>query len=266
MGDMRTRTVMRAIPRSVLRTGAASMSAHARIFLSCLVGAFLQAGCAHQVYSPPARMLPLESAATLSEGETGVQVEGAVHEAAFGGSAESGAVRVRHGFGANVEGALEADGLHIDGHSVAHTYPDAFAARAGIKAEILGHDLSITAGLGTGGSAGGGFVSPDAGIILAFENSYVVPFASVRASASLPFDRHTVDTGGVGDSMGEYLYQPPLTWIGGGLIGFRVPFGCKAAPCDTSGSFLAGLGLTYLAATGTSTTFASLAAGGELAF
>ena len=121
-------------------------------------------------------------------------------------------------------------------------------------------------GLGTGGSAGGGFVSPDAGPILAFENSYFVPFASVRASASLQFGRHTVDTAGVGDSLGEYLYQPPLTWIGGGLIGFRVPFGCKAAPCDVSGSFLAGLGLTYLAATGTSTTFASLAAAGVLAF
>jgi hypothetical protein len=246
------------------------MSAHARIFLSFLVSAFLHAGCAHQVYSPPARMLPLESAATLSEGETGVQVEGAVHGAVFGTgfgeSGESGAVRVRHGFSANVEGALEADALHIDGHSIAHTSPYALAARAGIKAAILGNDLSITAGLGTGGSAGGGFVSPDAGIILAFENSYVVPFASVRASASLPFDRHTVDTGGFGDSVGEYLYQPPLTWIGGGLIGFRVPFGCKPAPCDVHGSFLAGLGLTYLGATGTSTTFVSLAAGGELAF
>ena len=71
-------------------------------------------------------------------------------------------------------------------------------------------------------------MSPDAGPILAFENSYFVPFASVRASASLQFGRHTVDTAGVGDSLGEYLYQPPLTWIGGGLIGFRVPFGCKA--------------------------------------
>jgi hypothetical protein len=127
--------------------------------------------------------------------------------------------------------------------------------------------LSLTAGLGGGASAGGGFVSPDLGAIFAYENRYAVPFFSLRASASVPFDTHAVDTGQAGDSVGQWVYTPPLTWIGGGAAGLRIPLGwCDAAPCPVRGSLLGGLGLTYLGYDGASTGVISLAGGGEIVF
>ena len=50
-------------------------------------------GCHNYLFSPPARMLPLESAATLPPGDTGIQVEGGEHGAWFGFQAASGTLR-----------------------------------------------------------------------------------------------------------------------------------------------------------------------------
>jgi hypothetical protein len=232
------------------------------------LAAGLVCGCNHQVYSPPARLLPLESVATLARGETGVQLEGGVHGAVFGPSGESGSIRVRHGIADRTDVSMEASVMHIDGNSVANTYPYLFAGRAGVKHELL-RWVSVTAGVGGGASAaGGGFVSPDLGVIVAYENRYFVPFFSLRASASVPFDTHPVDTGQAGsDAVGRWVYTPPLTWIGGGTAGVRIPLGwCGAAPCGVRGSLLGGLGLTYLGYDGASTGVASIAAGGELVF
>jgi hypothetical protein len=211
--------------------------------------------------------MPLESVATLAPGETGVQLEGGLHGALFGPSGESGTLRVRHGIQQGTDVSMEASAMHIDGNSVAGTYPFLFAGRAGVKREALPW-LSLTAGLGGGASAGGGFVSPDVGVIVAYENRYAVPFFSLRASASLPFDTHAVDTGQAGsDTVGRFAYTPPLTWIGGGSAGLRVPLGwCDAGPCPVRGSLLAGLGLSYLGYDGASTGVISLATGAEVVF
>jgi hypothetical protein len=224
-------------------------------------------GCNHQVYSPPARLMPLESAATLGAGETGIQLEGGAHGAIFGPSGESGTLRVRHGIEEGTDVSMEASAMHIDGNAVAGTYPYLFAGRAGLKHEALPW-LSLTAGLGGGASAGGGFVSPDVGVIVAYENRYAVPFFSLRASASVPFDTHPVDTGQAGsDAVGRWVYTPPLTWIGGGSAGLRIPLGwCDHAPCPVRGSLLGALALTYLGYDGASTGVVSLAGGGEIVF
>ena len=222
-------------------------------------------GCNHEVYSPPSRILPLESAATLAAGETGVQLEGGTHGAVFGPSGESGTMRIRHGIGSDTDVSGEVSVLHVDGNSAGGTYPFLFASRVGVKHQAL-RWLSLTAGLGGGASAGGGFLSPDLGVIIAYENRYLVPFLGLRASVSVPFDTHPVDTGLAGsDPAGQYVYTPPFTWIGGGIAGLRVPIGW-CARCRVRGSLLGGVGLTYLAYTGADTGVLSVAAGGELVF
>lgn len=53
-------------------------------------------GCNYQVYSPPARTLPLESPATVPVGTTGIAVEGGPGGALFGPDLAFGAARIRH--------------------------------------------------------------------------------------------------------------------------------------------------------------------------
>jgi len=226
----------------------------------------LSTGCNHEVYSPPARMLPLESPATLGYGETGVQLEGGAHGAIFGPQGESGTVRVRRGIADGTDASGEVSVLHVDGSSAAGTYPYAFAARGGVKQRLTPW-LSVGAGFGGGASAGGGFLSPDIGAVVGYENPYLVPFLSVRGGVSAPFATHTVDTSTPSDGVGKYVYTPPFTWVGGAVAGLRVPIGwCDPGPCPVRGSLLGGVGLTYLAGGGNSTGVASLATGGEIVF
>ncbi|HEY1697871.1 MAG TPA: hypothetical protein VGG39_37175 [Polyangiaceae bacterium] len=199
----------------------------------------LLAGCSTDVYLPPARLFPLESAATLPRGDTGVQVEGGVHGAGFGVSATSGTVRVRHGIDDATDASMEASVLHIEGAGPGDSYPNAFTTRIGVKHRVTPW-LSVTAGVGGGASAGGGFVSPDLGVIVAYENRYFVPFLEARGGFSEPFDAQPVV---VGTQPGV---APPFTWIAGGVAGFRVPLRwCDGeGQCDKPTSLLGGLGVT----------------------
>jgi hypothetical protein len=226
-------------------------------------------GCNHEVYSPPARMAPFETVATLARGEVGAQLEGGVHGQVFGPNAESAALRMRVGIGSRSEVSTETSVLHVDGTSVAHTFPYAFATRVGIKYEIEPKIFSLTAGAGAGASAaGGGFVSPDVGLILAFENRYLVPFLSARTSLSIPFAGRKVDTGGASDQVGQFLYEPPLTWIAGASAGLRLPlFGdCPERPRPIRMSVLGGIALTYLAYDAKSAGLWTLGGGAEAVF
>jgi len=214
-------------------------------------------------------MAPFETAATLARGEVGAQLEGGAHGQVFGPNAESGALRMRVGTGDRLEVSTEVSILHVDGTSVAHTFPYAFATRGGIKYEIEPKILSLTAGAGAGASAaGGGFVSPDVGLILAFENRYLVPFLSARTSLSVPFARRKVDTGGASDTLGQFVYEPPLTWIAGGSAGLKLPlFGaCPERPVPIRVSLLGGVALTYLVYDSKSAGLWTVGGGAEAVF
>jgi len=209
-------------------------------------------------------MLPLESAATLQKGEVGVQLEGAEHGAILGVSAGSGTVRVRYGLDGETDAAIEGSILAIQNDDVPNSNPDVFTMRLGVKRQLAPW-FSVTGGLGGGGSAGGGFFSPDAGFVLAYENPYFVPLFTARVGCSVPFDRQlvVVDEGSPG-------VLPPLTVNAGGTMGFRIPLSPAA---ETSGhnraSFLAGLGVTsfwYGGGTESPQAVVSLALGGEVVF
>jgi hypothetical protein len=222
----------------------------------------LVAGCAHHVYSPPARMLPLESVATLSRGETGVQGE-------LGGvswiDGTTASIRARRGFTERTEVSAEASVLHVGRRSAADTNRDGYALRAGGKFAASPW-LALAGGLGGGASAAGGYFSPDVAVIVAWENRYVVPFLSGRASLSLPVKARQVDVTGVDDTT-TFVGTPGRTWIFGATTGVRVPLGSSGPRSGgMRGNLLAGVGMTHLQDATDDQNALQLGFGGELVF
>ena len=222
----------------------------------------LMAGCGHHVYSPPARMLPLESVATLSRGETGVQGE-------LGGASwidgTTASIRARRGVTERTEVSAEASVLHVGRRSAAGTNRDGYAGRAGAK-YMVSPWLALAGGLGGGGSAAGGFFSPDLAVIVAWENRYAVPFLSGRASLSLPVNARQVNVTEVGDAI-TFVGTPERTWIFGATTGVRVPLGSsRPGGGAVRGNLLVGVGMTHLQDSKDDQDVLQLGFGGELVF
>lgn len=222
----------------------------------------LIAGCSHHVYSPPARMLPLESVATLSRGETGVQAE-------LGGvswiDGTTASLRARRGVTERTELSAEASALHVGRDSAAGTRRDGWALRAGAKHAVLPW-LALAGGVGGGGSAAGGFFSPDLAVIVAWENRYAVPFLSGRAALSLPIGAKQVDVTEVGDSA-TFVGTPERTWAFGATAGVRVPVGSSSPGSGSArANLLGGVGFTHLQDSRDDQGVLQLGFGGEIVF
>jgi hypothetical protein len=221
------------------------------------------AGCNSTLYSPPARPMPLESAATLPAGDIGLQVEGGVHGRAFGPTILAGSARVRHGLARDLELAVDASALHV-GVEAGHHPRAIYSARGGAKVR-LARPLALAGGFGGGYSAAGAFVSPEVGPILAWENRYAVPFVATRLGVSQPVSPRALDVSEAQDGSG--VEQPRTTWIASAVLGVRVPLGWSEPEAGTTrGSLLGGLGLTHLADNRDKDTFVQLAVGGEVVF
>jgi hypothetical protein len=220
----------------------------------------LATGCVHHVYSPPARMLPLESAATLPPGEKSVQGE-------LGGvswiDGATASVRARRGFTESVDGSVEGSVLHVGRKSSAGTHPNAYAVRAGAK-YLVQPWFALGGGVGGGGSSAGGFVSPDVAAIVSWENRWAVPFLSVRGSLSLPVGAREVDVTGTSDTA-RFAGKPGRTWIYGATAGLRVPWGFRD-PGALRGNVLVGVGATHLSDSADDQGVVQLGLGAELVF
>ncbi len=181
--------------------------------------------CARNVFSPPALPLPLEAPRTLDNGQAAIQASGGTSSSMFGPDLVAGAATVHVGMGRGTEASLGASVTHLQGHSSAGTSPDIISARAGVKKELWRHHVSAIAGLGGGTDAGGGFVSPDVGVIAGFDNRYAVPFLSLHAMSSIPVGARQVDVSIDDEQPGTYVGTPKPTWGIGSTVGLRVPIG-----------------------------------------
>ena len=202
-------------------------------------------GCSPYVHSPPGRTFPLESSKTLYPRETGVQLEaGGALGADIGLPGFS--LRVRHGIVEHLDGnaefnfaSIRADNhYHFDGAN-----PFVFSGRVGLKYAIIDH-VALAAGCAVGAWAGGGFVSPDLSLILAYENPAAIPFFSVGGYTSHPFNEKLVTLSG-GDSSyspERFVGQPVLTWGWTASAGLRVPLMRDMSPRSTPPSILFGVG------------------------
>lgn len=188
-----------------------------------LVVSALFTACSHHVYSPPARMISLETAATLQPGEVGVAFEGnGGGVLAFGGEVAGGTARVRVGQYENFELSGEGSATFVLNEGSGDDHRGIYSARVGSKYRLTDW-LSVTGGLGGGGSAAGGFFSPDLGLLVAYENLYFVPFVSGEVGVSVPFAVSAVDTSEPEEPPGSVMSEPVTTWLAGAQAGFRIP-------------------------------------------
>lgn len=205
-----------------------------------LVG-LLASACTPHVFSPPGRTIPLEGPATIEEGETAIQVEGGMSAEVFGEPIIHGTVRVRHGLNERVEIAGEATGmgfmLRDDASTDAHR--GIYAARFGVKGGF-GEHFALTAGLSGGGSAGGGFLSPDLGFIGGYTNPYCIPFFATRVFFSQPLNTNPVT---ITDNEETFVGEPDPSFGVAIATGVRVPFGPKE---DRRGAVAVGYGFTLI--------------------
>jgi len=192
-------------------------------------------GCAPYVHSPSIRTFPLEAAKALNPRETGIQVEGGGgfgEEVGLGGLT----VRVRHGLVKKLDGSLEGGFQRIRSTALQNRF--IFTARLGIKYAFVDH-VAMTVGLGGGGWTGGGFVGPDASLIVAYENPYCVPFLDVGGYISFPVRENVitlVDTSAAAN--GDFMAAPTNTvgWTMG--TGLRIPLSHDKDPTTKSALLL----------------------------
>ncbi len=204
--------------------------------------ALVLGACTPFSLSPPARVLPLESADTIAEGAVAIGASGAVHDAVRHTSG-SASLDVAYAPIDGLELSAEATYAHVDYRDERAPYLG--AGRLGLKVAPVPH-FALVAGVGAGAGAHGAFVSPDVGVIGAYENPYLVPWTAVRGLASVPVGPSTITVSQDDDGNGTLRFfdlVPPNT-VGWQLsTGVRLPLTMdERARLD----LLAGVGLTSL--------------------
>ncbi|UJR86735.1 hypothetical protein [Sandaracinus amylolyticus] len=187
----------------------------------CSVLALALGGCTPFALSTPARTLPLESSATLEEGQGSLQVAGSYFSSSDveGGSAS---LRGRVGVASQLELQGEGTVAHIDYED--ERSPLYGTGRIGLKFAPV-EWVGLVAGVGAGGHSYGPFVAPDIGVIFAYENPYVVPWGAARGFVSVPVDPSTVRvTRPNGEEIEVFDLTPPNTAGWQLSTGIRIPF------------------------------------------
>ena len=186
-----------------------------------LAGALLSA-CGYNVYSPPARSVPLESVATLRPGQYAIAADFGVAVSVFGPSIVAASLRARRGTLPDLDTVIETNLLRVVGQPEADTreHRNAYDLRAGVQYRLASF-VAVSGGLGGGAYAGGGFISPDLGVVVGYENRYLIPFLSVRGYLSQPLAARRVD---LGEDEGTRRFSTPSTTVGVAVSsGLRIP-------------------------------------------
>ncbi len=188
--------------------------------------------CNARVFSPPTGTFLTESSATVGKGRHSAGGDVFMGGALFGPHLLAYRGTYRYGLRPDVDLSASPSLLAVRGAKSGDSHPNAYALRLGIKYAPIKH-LALLAGAGGGGSAAGGFVSPDLGAIVAYENPYVIPFGSARALLSAPVSARTVhftveddadDGPDDADSAPDaYRLKPRLTLGVQLALGVRVP-------------------------------------------
>jgi len=197
-----------------------------------LIAWMVVSGCNAHVFSPPTGSFPIESSATVGQGKHGVRGDLAGSGAMFGPKLVSARGNYRYGITDKMEVSAAPSLIAVREAKPSDSHPNIYALRLGAKYAPIRH-VGVIGGMGGGGSAGGAFLSPDLGVIGAYENRYVVPFVAARALLSVPIQPRTVHftigdgaADGPDDEDGEpdvYRLRPKLT-LGHQLsLGLRVP-------------------------------------------
>ncbi len=179
------------------------------------------AGCGFRAYSPPGGWARSEHVAPVAKGESAVTAAFHAGGGVFGPDLVGGDVGVRHGVTETLELQGDLGYAHIDENPRADIFRGIVMGRVGVKGRFaagLDH-LSWHTAIGAGGHAGGGFISPELGLQVGYENPYITPWFRATAFVSHPIGPREVDLAEAGDESPD-LDTPLVTFglrLGTGL-------------------------------------------------
>lgn len=187
------------------------------------------------LFSQPGRVATLEAAKTVGEGKRSVGVSGGP-STVYNLDITHVSARYRYGVTDQVELGADANfGVvtNLENAKTQPTTPALWSARLATKwaPEVLQDYVAVIGGVAGGTYAGGQFISPDLGVVLAFQNDYVVPFLSASGYVSIPINAQGVDLSL--SEPGDYVVTPQTTWGVTTTAGLRVPIdldGWRIAP------------------------------------
>jgi hypothetical protein len=199
-----------------------------------LMGSFFT-GCNAHLTSPPSRLASTDGPTVLGDGETALSGQYANGGEVFGGQFHGAGVRGRHGLNKEVEISGSAQFLLMAGSrptASGEPSPDAtdfpesetwplYMGRLGVtwSPEELGGHFALGSGIGGGYSDAGGFLSPDFGFSVGYQNPYLVPFAALSGFVSQPIgaiENDISDNGAPAD-----WAKPELTYGFQATLGLR---------------------------------------------
>jgi hypothetical protein len=179
--------------------------------------------CSHHLWSPPARVLPLEGVGALAAAEVRVQGIGHHHLPVDGLDQRpdpvGGGTELAVGLGGGVDLRLTGQALHLAGGGPTSLDREVVAGRAGVRWSRRW--MALSAGVGAGAHAAGAFVAPDVGLTLGDGGERVGFFFDLRLGASVPVDPKTVDLTRPGDG-DRRLATPAPTAVVQATSGVRV--------------------------------------------
>ena len=211
------------------------------IFLSLLN---IYSTCKPRICTPPARTWPHETPGTLEKGKNSVRMMGGAHlhlePAVFSNTlnyrAGSWTFAWHRGFTNNLEAGVQASLLAIndeDWDVDKKPYAGNIRIATKLSPEPMRRLLGLRSGLGLGFSEAGEFFCIDGGLVLGFDNPYIIPFFNPGMYISFPFNTETVDFGLSDDFPDDsmptaYADDPEITW------GFESGLGFKLYPLGFS--------------------------------
>ncbi|MBA2665032.1 MAG: hypothetical protein H0U74_22285 [Bradymonadaceae bacterium] len=193
--------------------------------ITCGLALLLSSACTAHVFSPPANLAPLESVRVTEEGTHKFAGFASIQEIDFGPRTTTLTLRARRGLGQNLDLGLDAHAVAFDTDRGADQEAERLLGivRLGGKWSPLDNYVALSAGVGAGAHPGGQFIAPDLGIVLAYENPYLIPFANLSGFLSQPINAQAVDISHREQPIGTVVQSPQFTWGATWALGLKLP-------------------------------------------
>ena len=187
----------------------------------------LACGCAPHIYSPPSQVNTLETSVPLKAGEVSTEAVLGRTSEAFDFEATTLTGTYRRGVSEELEIGADVNVIALDMSSAAADLsPYIWGGRLRAKwapTDLRGY-FAMTGGLGGGYHAeGGGYVSPNLGVVVSYPNEYIVPYLGASGYVSQPVGSKRVDISVGEEELGTRIGEAQLTWGGYLTAGISVP-------------------------------------------
>jgi hypothetical protein len=183
----------------------------------------LSANCTYHPYVPPGETISIESPATLEKNKFSVSgVYGGAGEMLSYGVTNSW-VKVKYGLTNAFELSLSSSGIFDEDtmKTVVDYKRYSLGGYLSSKMVLVPKIASVRGGIGIGFSDLGNYANTDIGIVLGWENRFVVPLCQFDMFAGEPFNPQFHDLSYSSDGAGTHLYKPEQTF------GLRINSGAK---------------------------------------